>query len=66
MFYCGVGSRSLIIERAFYCLMPMLKVSPLQWEFIRLKIKAPRIRSWQGLIRKYDRLSRLIQEEMKR
>ena len=44
--------------------MPMLGVSPLHWEIVRLRVKAPRVRSWQGLVREYPRLSRLIREEM--
>jgi hypothetical protein len=64
VFFCGVGSQAPIVERSLHCLMPMLRVSPLQWEFIRLRVKAPRVRSWRGLIREYPRLSRLIREEM--
>lgn len=64
LFFCGVGNHAPIVERALYCLMPMLKVSPLQWELVRLRTKAPRVRSWQGLIRNYPRLSRLIREEL--
>ena len=40
----------------------MLEQSPLQWEFVRLRIKAPRVRSWQRLIWEYPHLSRLIRE----
>lgn len=64
VFYCGVSSGSPIVERSLCYLMPMLGGSPLQWEFVRLQIRAPRIRSWQGLLQKYSRLSQLIREEM--
>src|SRR5690606_30540297 len=64
VFYCGVSSGSPIVERSLCYLMPMLGGSPLQWEFVRLQIRAPRIRSWQGLLRKYSRLSQLIRDEM--
>ncbi|MFS8513940.1 MAG: hypothetical protein LOD87_09500, partial [Planifilum fulgidum] len=45
VFFCGVESRAPILERSLHCLMPMLGVSPLHWEFVRLRIKAPRVRS---------------------
>jgi hypothetical protein len=64
VFFCGVESRAPILERSLHCLMPMLGVSPLHWEFVRLRIKAPRVRSWRELVREYPRLSRLIREEM--
>lgn len=64
VFFCGVKSRAPILERSLHCLMPMLGVSPLHWEIVRLRVKAPRVRSWQGLVREYPRLSRLIREEM--
>jgi hypothetical protein len=61
-----VGSRSPIVERALHCLMPMLGISPLDWELVRLRAKAPRVRSWSRLVREYPRLSRMIREELGR
>ena len=53
-----------ILERSLYCLMPMLGGSPLHWEIVRLRVKAPVSVPGRDLLREYPRLSQLIREEM--
>lgn len=66
LFFGGVRQNGKIVEMAIHYFLPLVQSSPLDWEWILLKSRCPRVRSWQLFARQVPRLSRQVAKELKR